>query len=356
MLIYSVIGENMNPVRKIFGFFVAIIIGVLILFCTIVAIGLTKAAVSPEFLSDMPQELIEKLPSALDQLYSQANKDDFIDKKEYGFFINVMKKTDIPPSKILESSGIMAWMEGELKTNLKKLGEILRGEIPPENITIDMHKLKKSILSPAITSYIRELISALPECSEVESEKWKNMIYYSSIDSFPECRPKGLEITSEIVFNIQHRIANDIPKDITIFEGSEYIPRNINVMKFVSTAAYFLLIIPLIFIIIGSIIAATTKGGFLRWSGFSILTGGLSAYTFGNILNNIIPISNGIESYLNLGERFSSRYSGIVAEKVVEFSNVVLKQLFSPVAQIGGVIAVIGLIIFALSFLSRGND
>jgi uncharacterized membrane protein YgdD (TMEM256/DUF423 family) len=165
-----------------------------------------------------------------------------------------------------------------------------------------------------------------------------------------------LEITTEIVFNIQHRIANEIPNDITILEGNEYIPRNINILKFISTATYFLLIIPLLLIIIGSIIAATTKGGFLRWSGFSILAGGLIAYAFGNILNNIIPISNRIDAYFHLGEKFSTNYSGILSEKIVEFSNVVLKQLFSPVAQIGGVIAVIGLIIFALSFLSRGNS
>lgn len=345
----------MNPLRKILGFFIAVIVGVPILFGTIVAIGITNAAISPEFLSEMPEELIEKLPATLDQLYTETKSEDFIDGKEYSYWLDAMKKVDRSPSEIIEKSGMMDWIKGELTSDLKQLGEVLRGDLPPENIIMDMTLLKKSILSPYVSSYIQEVILKLPECSESSTEKWKQLIFSSDSEFFPKCRPRGLEITPEIVMQIQQRIIEDIPMKVTILEGSEYFPRNINIPKFISTATYFLFIFPLIFILLGSLIAAKNTGSFLRWSGISVMIGGISAYAFGNLLNNIIPISNRLGPNFNFTNHFSSHYSNILSGKIVEFSDVILKQLFNPVSHLGGIIAIIGLIVFSLSFLSKQN-
>ena len=343
----------MNPLRKITGFLIAILLGVPILFGTIVAIGLTKATVSPEFLSEMPREIIEKLPATLDQLYSDVKRDDFIEKKELGSLVAAMKKTDRSPGIILEQSGIMSWMKSELNESLGKLGKVLRGEISVENITMDMSKLKSSILSPVITSYLKDVIEELPECSDSDLAEWKDFLSFGNYDRFPECRPAGVEITPEIVMQIQRKIADDIPDEVTIFEGGEYVPKNMNIPKFVLTMTYFLFLFPAIFILLGSLIAATSKGDFLKWSGISILLGGLSAYAFGNLLNNLVPISDKLSTYYEFSEQFSARYGDILSRKIVEFSDMIISPLFKPVSHIGGIVAIVGLIVFAISFLNR---
>lgn len=345
----------MNPLRKIIGFIMAILLGVPILFGTIVAIGLTEATISPAFLSEMPREIIEKLPDTLDQLYAEAEKDDFIEKKEFGSLVVAMKRTDRSPGIILEQSGIMSWMKSELDESLGKLGKVLSGEISAENIKMDMSKLKSSILSPVITSYLKDVIEELPECSDSDLEEWKEVISTGNYDHFPECRPAGVEITPEIVMQIQRKIADDIPDEVTLFEGGEYIPKNINIPKFVLAMTYFLFIFPAIFILLGSLIASTSKGGFFRWSGISILLGGLSAYAFGNLLTNLVPVSDKLSRYYDFSEQFSARYGDILSKKIVEFSDMIMSPLFKPVSNIGGIVAIVGLIVFAISFLNREN-
>ena len=48
----------MNSLRKIIGVFIMLFFALPLLFGIIWAVGTTKAVVSPEFLSDMPREII----------------------------------------------------------------------------------------------------------------------------------------------------------------------------------------------------------------------------------------------------------------------------------------------------------
>ena len=52
----------MDVVRKSIGVLIIIFIGIPVLFGVIWAVGVTRAVISPEFLSDLPQEIIQKIP------------------------------------------------------------------------------------------------------------------------------------------------------------------------------------------------------------------------------------------------------------------------------------------------------
>jgi len=54
----------MNGIRKVIGLLIIIFIGVPVLISIIWAVGITRAVVSPEFLSEMPREIITKIPEA----------------------------------------------------------------------------------------------------------------------------------------------------------------------------------------------------------------------------------------------------------------------------------------------------
>jgi len=47
-------------------------IGLPILFAVIWAVGITRAAVSPELVSDLPKEIIEEVPSIVEEVFEEA--------------------------------------------------------------------------------------------------------------------------------------------------------------------------------------------------------------------------------------------------------------------------------------------
>ncbi len=345
----------MNPARKIFGFLITIIIGVPVLFATILSIGVTQSVVSAGFLSELPTELVKKLPATLDEIYKELKIEDIETNRDIGSFFKAMKRADLPPSQILEKSGIGKWMEDELIVALKTLGSSLRGEQTKKNIVLNMTGLKLALTSNEIKSYMKKIIERLPVCQNSEND-WDRFRENEDLGEFPDCRPKDLEISDELVTNILNRLISDIPDSVTLLDRDDYFPGNIRVPEFISSLSYFLFIFPLVFIVLGSFIADSRLKGFLRWSGTATILGGLSAYGLASFLNNMVPISEHFQNAFKFSQQFPLRYSEVFNEKAVQFASDILNHLFKPVLSIGGTVAIIGLIIFALSFLVNSRN
>lgn len=348
----------MSPFRKFFGFLILALIAIPVLFVTIIAVGVTNAVVTPEVLSELPQEIIAELPSTIDQLYSALKEEEYISDKRTRVLVNAMKKIDKTPKQLMEEVGIFFWLKGELGESLKQFGEVLRGERPPEPIQLNMSSLKKALTHNSVTQYFKSIIKELPECDDMDIDEWKNSIFRSDryndfdFESFPFCKPANLEINDELIKVFQLRAIEDIPDKVDLLERERYFPRSINITKTVSTVTYALFILPIILIGLGSLVGATSKAGFFRWSGISTMAGGLSAYGLASLLENLIPMSKFGMKFEHT-EIISKNFNELIFSKTADLTDIFLDKLFTPPSQLGGTVAVIGLIIFAISFLIK---
>ena len=128
----------MSPTRKVLGFIVVALIGIPVLFATIIAVGITNSVVTPEIMSDLPGEIIAELPSTIDELYTALEAEEDIDDEKTRIIIESMKKTQTTPGKILEESGVFEWMQLELSESIKQFGEVIRGERNPDPILLNI--------------------------------------------------------------------------------------------------------------------------------------------------------------------------------------------------------------------------
>ncbi len=352
----------MKPFRKTIGFLIIALIGIPVLFATIIAVGITNSVVSPEVMSDLPEEIISELPSSIDEIYETLKNENDIKDEKTKTIVEAMKSVNIRPSRILDDSGILKWLQGELSVSLKQFGEVLRGERKPDPIRLNMAPLKKALLHNSITSYLRSVITNLPECRDLETEEWKKIAFTNDIsegfdlDGFPSCRPTGLEITDDLIKVFQLRAVEKIPEDTEIFDDYVDFPQGWNFTRIISAAMYAFFILPALLIFLGSLIASTSKESFFRWSGVATMIGGITAYGLGSLMENIIPISKFATKY-DFSNAVSSRFEELIILKTGEITEMFMDSLFAPTTKLAGTVIIIGLIIFAISFLvNDGKD
>ncbi len=346
----------MSPLRKVIGFLVIALIGIPVLFGIIIAVGVTNSVVTPEIMTDLPREIIAELPSTIDELYTALETDENIEDEKTKIIIESMKKVQMTPGKVMEESGIFEWLREELSESIRQFGEVLRGERGLDPILLNMQPLKNAILHDSITTYLKSVIKNLPECDNTDIEQWKRIAFINDwsdgfdLDEFPSCRPAGMEITDDLIKMFQLRAVEEMPENVEILDEWIELPRGWNFTKTISAVTYTLFIFPALFIFLGALIAATSKASFFRWSGVATMTGGLLAYGLASLLENIIPISEFGFRY-EFAHSVSSRFEELVILKVGNLTEIFLNSLFAPASKLGGTVAIIGLILFALSFL-----
>ncbi len=341
----------MNPLRKIIGLLVIVFIGIPTLFGIIWAVGMTRAAVSPEFLSDLPQEIINEVPYVVDDMYKAMQKKDAISDSNAREWIIAAQKSGFSPRDLMKEMGLLDWLKNELSGSLQEIGEMLRGEIPPKSIILDLRPLKRALQHESIEREFIKVLDQLPSCNSNEQDIWNEAAldkYHDHDSPLPACKP-DLNTVRETLQNIRVEMNEDIPDEVDIFEGVDYLPRGISISKGVVSLTYLLFLIPIVFILIGSLIAASSKSSFFRWSGISTIIGGLSALLpalFGKNVTNLF--------FYNLPYDYSSEIPFDVHEVVFEnlggIFNVLLDKLFSPVITVAGTVCVVGIIFFALSY------
>lgn len=133
----------MNVVRKSIGALIIIFVAIPVLIGIIWAVGVTKAAVSPEFLSDLPREVIEKVPNMIDDIVDEIDREDMVMDADGREWVWAIAKAETSPKELLGKVGILHWLENEVSRSLREMGEMLRGERPFRTIVLDMRPLKK---------------------------------------------------------------------------------------------------------------------------------------------------------------------------------------------------------------------
>jgi hypothetical protein len=152
----------MDVVRKSIGVLIIIFIGIPVLFGVIWAVGVTRAVVSPEFLSDLPQEIIQKIPAMIDEVLAEVDREDMVTDPNERAWVKAVATAKTSPRELLGQIGLTDWMQNELSVKFQQMGKMLRGEIPLEPMTLNLRPLKTALRHEAIKVYLVDLLKNLP--------------------------------------------------------------------------------------------------------------------------------------------------------------------------------------------------
>ncbi len=339
----------MNSVRKITGVLIILFFALPILFGIIWAVGITKAVVSPEFLSDMPREFIAEVPQFVDDMLEAMQEEDFTTNENARAWLKAINEAGTSPKELMEEIGLLGWMQNELSASLQDVGDILRGEMEAKQITLNMIPLKEALQHKAIDLYIMNLLKKFPPCDLDQVEAWQDSDVDDDLfDSLPACQPDPL-IVSEALDEWRRNIDYDIPDEVDIFEGARFLPRGFSTARTVVSLTYLLFLIPAAFIAIGALIGASSRQGFLQWTGVTTIIGGLIPLGMAIFAKKIVPLALHWAPY-DYSHEISIQFQEMALEKIGGLMSVVFDQLFSPVIAVAGTVCIVGIILYALSF------
>jgi len=338
--------------RKILGALILGFIGIPVLFGIIWAVGMVRATVSSEFLTEVPREIINEIPGALNGLYADLRDERIHLDPGARAWLEAAEKTGIPPAELLEKTGLLAWMKGELSDSLRQVGEILRGESDMRRIEIDMRPLKTALLHPEMTRFIERTLENLPVCTDQNLQTWQARLDDADHGGeLPACRP-DLAGAKDVLMNRISWDVNRIDDSVQVLESSHPFPiRRMGISRFLSTVSYLLFLLPALFIFLGAVLADPTTAGKLRWSGISILIGSVPVLIMAFFLKKVTSWAIGLGSW---GWSGTSPWETALADKLAWIPDRILSALFTPVFNTAGVVAVLGIVLIALS-ATRGS-
>lgn len=338
----------MVVIRKILGALVILLFALPTLFGIIWAVGLTKAAISPEFVSDIPKQIIEETPVLLEEIFEDAQDRDFVSNENTRRWFRTAAEVGASPRKLMEETGLLDWMENELSAALTKVGDILRGDRRARTIAIDLIPLKAALRHEAFDRYLEDILDRLPPCNEGEMDEWMEA-YDSDINWFelPACRP-DIDLALSVFRAERLRMLEDMDDEIELFEGVRY--PSLGISRSVTLFSYGMFLIPALFLFAGAIIAATSPASFCRWFGVSTIVAALPVLGLALLVRYLT--SWGLK-FTPFWETGISDLEELVLEKIAWIPDLVVGHLFDEVVALAGTVCVIGLVIFALSFVVR---
>ncbi len=343
----------MSSFRKIVGALIIILVGLPLLFAITWAVGLTRAAMSPKLISEVPEKIIGAMPEMIDEIVREGQKPDVVHDAESRAWLQAMDKSGTSVNDLLAKTGVMAWMQGELKSALSEVGDVLKGVRPPGRIAIDLRPLKKSLLDPRFSDYIVNVLNNLPPCDEAGTARWLEAAGEGfGRGHLPTCRPVDAAVAASAVRAEQARITSSMDDEVQIFESVPELPSGFpHILTFF---IYGLFIIPAVFILGGALVAAASPAEFLRWSGIPTLIGGGSALGLALFIRSSALFVLRWTP-LRRAHEWSADFGPLVLDKTRWAVRILLAQLLDPVVAAAGVVCVVGLIFIAFSFSARSR-
>ncbi len=339
--------------RKVIGVLIVIFIAIPVLFGVIWAVGMVRATTSADFLSDLPRDILAELPAAADAVFTAGQDEKFIDDPAARAWFQAAAKTGTSMRDLMKTTGITAWMEGELSASLKRFGDMLRGRAPLAAVTIDMRPLKKALLDPAMDAFLEGTAANLPPCDEANLQVWRDIA--SGLNpgrDLPGCSPDPA-LARQALLAARNRSLREMDDEVQILEGGvpEIFDRY-GISRIVNGASYSLFVLPALFILIGVLIGAATPSGRWRWSGITILASSLPALilAFGVKKFAAWMIHGGIYHWHS---PWASEVGRMVLDKLAWIPVRVMDSLFSPVVAVAAVVSVLGVVCLALASSAR---
>lgn len=351
----------MDVVRKSIGVLIILFIGGPILFGVIWAVGVTRAVVSPEFLSDLPREIIQKVPEMINEILVEVNREDMVKDPNTRAWVKAAANAETSPKELLKKTGLLDWMQNELSVKFQEVGKMLRGEIPLKPVVMDLRPLKNGLHDQAIKEYLMEVMKNLPVCEGIQQEEWAAAAENPEpLKDLPACRPAGMDIntsTKAVKFVQEHEI-EEIPDEVTIFKHNHRFNRGIDFIHNLNAFTYFLFIIPAIFILVAALIGGTGKSGVLRWMAFPTFIAGVFAYALSSLIKHAVPWSAALrpEAQTYIHSHSITPFEQLVVTKVGDIGTLVIGQILKGVNSTAGIVCVVAVVLYAFSYFVNDEN
>jgi len=344
----------MIAVRKIIAILIIAFIGLPILFGVIWVVGLTKATVSSEFISDLPQEIIREIPDIAQEIFEEGQDEKVIRDENTRAWFLAAEKAGVSPKQFLADIGLLDWLKYELSDSLDEVGEILRGERRARPITIDLRPLKDILMRDEIDQYLMQVLEELPPCDEEGEREWQQIGRWGLDDrELPACRP-DMEVAREALMEWRMDAVSEMENEVEIFEDVEFIPFGLS--RFLTVISSFLFVFPALFIFIGSLIAATSPASFFRWCGISTFIGALPALLLAFFVKYISLWGLKIAPFYSSDwGSWSPELQELILDKTSWIPMRIIDQIFSPVVTVAAIVCVLGIVLFAISLMVRNK-
>jgi hypothetical protein len=158
-----------------------------------------------------------------------------------------------------------------------------------------------------------------------------------------------------VLLNERTQAVHDMDNELEVFQGVRHIPSlPFGPSRTITFISFLLFLIPAVFIFLGSIIAASSPAGIFRWSGISIMAGGVPALLLA-LATKYFSLWAIKAAPFSWYDNWSSELGELVLDKLGWIPIRIVDQLFSPVIGVAIVVCVVGIVLFALSFYVR-ND
>ena len=344
----------MTVVRKIIALLIIALIGLPILFGVVWVVGLTKATVSSEFISELPQEIIREIPDIAERIFEEGQDERVIRDESTRAWFRAASEAGVSPKQLMADIGLLDWLEYELAESLDEVGEVLRGERRARPITIDLHPLKDILMRDEIDQYLMRVLEELPPCDEEGERQWIQIGRWGLENrELPACRP-DMEVAREAFTEWRMEAVTDMENEVEIFEDVDFIPFGFS--RALPVLSSFLFVIPALFIFIGSLIAATSPASFFRWCGVSTFLGALPALLLAFFVKHISLWGLKIAPFYSSDwDSWSPELQELVFEKTSWIPMRIIDHIFSPVVTVAAIVCVLGIVLFAISLMVRNK-
>jgi hypothetical protein len=344
----------MTAIRKIIALLIIVFIGLPILFGVIWIVGLTKATVSSEFISDLPQEIIAEIPDIAEEIFKEGQDERVIRDENTRAWFKAIADAGLSPKQMMAETGLLDWLEYELSDSLDEVGEILRGERRARPITIDLRPLKDILMRDEIDDYLMRVLDELPPCDEEGERQWVQISRWGLDDrEVPACRP-DMEVAREALMEWRMDAVTDMDNEVEIFEDVEFVPFGLS--RALPILSSFLFVFPALFIFLASLMAATSPASFFRWCGISTFLGALPALLLAFFIKHISLWGLRVAPFYSTEwDSWSPELHDLVFDKVSWIPMRIVDQLFSPVVTVATFVCVLGIVLFAISLLVRNK-
>jgi hypothetical protein len=342
--------------RQICGALLIALIGIPILFGVTWAVGLVKASVSAEFLTDLPREIIDGIPRTADDIFLALQDEKLVSDPAVRAWFQAAAKTGTSPRDLMEKTGILSWMRGSLSDSLRQVGEVLRGESPVLSISLDMRPLKAALFHPEMERYFEGILANLPPCDEPGLAVWKDLA--AGMDNrhdLPACSPDPV-IAKAAFTRERARAVGDMDDSVQILEDLRPFPfQRFGISKAITFLSYLLFLIPAFVIFLGVLIGDKTPAGRLRWSGISVLAGGVP----------VLVLALGIKTFalwalgghvFSWHEPMTSDVGQVILSRLSWIPSHVVEAFFTPVIWTAAVVGLVGVVLLALSASARTSS
>jgi hypothetical protein len=345
----------MNGLRKSIALFIIIFVGIPTLLGIIWGVGVTRAVVSPEFLSDLPRDIIDRVPTMLDETLEALDQEDVVFDDSDRALVRAVANADTSPKELLENIGVMAWLQNELSQSLEDIGKILRGEMKPKPLTLNLKPLKAALKHEGIDRYLKEVLSKLPACSEEEAREWQEALWDKHyMEHLPPCKPADMDNAVKALRGYWLQEVDEIPDSVDVFKtrrkGWHFREHTaVDISRWIVSLTFLLFFFPAIIFVLAGFIATSSRSGILRWVGFSTLIGGALAFGLSKFSAKMLEWGLGVFPY-SYSYTDVSPFEEVVIEKTGDIFLVVVDHLFSAVDMVAGVVCIIGIVLIALSY------